>query len=104
MKYSCVYDAAGKLLEIGPAGAVWFRSNDPNEAKKFQVKDNQELSDAAAAAMKLIATSGGGDGLTKTAVQLAEAKVVTDAAAAKVMVDAVLPEITAAKPAAEASK
>lgn len=122
-KYSCVYSADGQLLEFAEENHDWglsvhapppgARRVDPKvlpaylaaEREKFKVVDGVEISDAAAACMKQISKGGGGDGVDKTGVQLAEApaKATADAAAlsavqAKAVVDAAIAEITAVKP------
>ncbi len=108
-RYSCLYAADGRLLEIAQhrldkdGKAIpreWFRSTDPKEAAKFIIKDNVEISDDTATIMKALSEGGGGNGLDKTSAQLAEPKAISAAASAKLAVDAAIAEVLAIKPAA----
>jgi len=68
-RYSCVYDSAGKLIEIGAIGLEDKHWGSPEAMKKFTVKE-VELTTEQAGALTLISQGQGGDGVEKTGAKL----------------------------------
>jgi hypothetical protein len=86
---SMVYDAGGKLLEVGTAGKKW---GSPDALKKLTVKE-VELTLEQRGALESVAVGNGGDGITKSGAMLYMEAVAASKDAQDALISAAIAEV-----------